>query len=69
MAEPKTPQFITTDELAALVRQPVETIRYWRHVGKGPASFKLGRRVLYAQSDVEAWIAQAREAAVGGDAA
>lgn len=50
--------YITTDELAAIVRSPVETIRYWRHVGKGPRSFKIGRRVLYSRADVETWIAQ-----------
>lgn len=58
--------YITTQELAELIRTPVETVRYWRHVGKGPASFKPGgRRVLYARSDVEAWIETARKAGVG----
>ena len=47
-------------EVAELVRTPVETVRYWRHIGRGPQSFKIGRRVLYARSDVEAWIADAR---------
>lgn len=46
-----------------MLRTPAETVRYWRHVGKGPASFKIGRRVLYARADVEAFIAAAREAA------
>lgn len=53
--------YMTTQELADLIRTPVETVRYWRHVGKGPASFKPGgRRVLYAVADVEAWINEAR---------
>lgn len=55
--------YITTDELAALLRTPAETVRYWRHVGKGPKSFKVGRRVLYAREDVEAFIADARSLA------
>ncbi len=38
------------------MRTSPETVRYWRHVGKGPASFKLGRKVLYAAADVVAWI-------------
>ncbi|TSD62808.1 helix-turn-helix domain-containing protein [Aeromicrobium piscarium] len=58
------PKFLTTEELAELVRQPPETVRYWRHVGKGPASFKLGRRVLYERTDVEAWITEAKAGAV-----
>lgn len=52
--------YLTTAEVAAALRTPTETVRYWRHVGKGPKSFKLGRRVLYALEDVEAFIAEAR---------
>lgn len=59
------PQYLTTTEAAELLRTPAETLRYWRHVGKGPASFKLGRRVLYAVEDVERFVETARkEAAV-----
>jgi predicted DNA-binding transcriptional regulator AlpA len=54
------PKNLITAEVAELVRAPIETVRYWRHVGKGPASFKVGRRVLYATEDVEAWIAEAK---------
>ena len=53
-------KYLTTAELAELLRAPVETVRYWRHAGKGPASFKAGRRVLYDIESVEAWIAQAK---------
>jgi len=59
-------RYMTTAELAATTRAPVETVRYWRHIGKGPKSFKVGRRVLYAVEDVEAWLEAARSA---GDAA
>lgn len=54
--------YLTTDELAAIVRTPVETVRYWRHVGKGPRSFKIGRRVLYARTDIESWITREKAA-------
>lgn len=57
------PKYLTTDEVAELTRTPAETVRYWRHVGKGPQSFKLGRRVLYAIEDVEAFVAKARAGA------
>lgn len=46
-----------------MLRIPVESVRYWRHVGKGPKSFKVGRRVLYAAEDVEVFIASARKSA------
>lgn len=59
-------RYMTTSEVADVTRAPVETVRWWRHVGKGPKSFKVGRRVLYAVEDVEAWLAEARRA---GDAA
>lgn len=66
-ARARMQQYLTTAEVAEWLRTPAETIRYWRHVGRGPKSFKFpgARRVLYARSDVEAWIAGAR----GGDAA
>jgi excisionase family DNA binding protein len=53
-------KYLTTAEVAELLRAPIETVRYWRHVGKGPASFKVGRRVLYETEDVEEFIEQAK---------
>lgn len=53
-------QYMTIDEVAELLRTPAGTLRYWRHLGKGPASFKLGRRILYARRDVEAYVAELR---------
>ncbi len=58
------PHYLTTEEVAELLRTSPETVRYWRHTGKGPQSFKVGRRVLYAADDVHAFVRQAREAAV-----
>jgi hypothetical protein len=49
-----------------LLRAPVATLRYWRHLGTGPTSFRLGRRVLYRRVDLDAWIdAQRRQADTG----
>ena len=50
-------------EVSTVTRVPEATLRYWRHIGAGPRSFKLGRRVVYKAADVEAWIA----AAAAGD--
>ena len=47
---------LTISEAAELLRAPVATLRYWRHLGTGPASFRLGRRVLYRRDDLHAWI-------------
>ena len=54
-------KYLTTQEVADALRTSPETCRYWRSIGKGPRSFKVGRRVLYAVEDVEAFIAKARE--------
>ena len=43
-------------EVAALTGLPVNTLRFWRHQGTGPKSVKLGRRVVYGECDVVAWI-------------
>jgi len=55
-------KYLTTEEVADLLRAPVESVRYWRHIGKGPKSFKVGRRVLYAVEDVEGFVREARKA-------
>ncbi len=47
---------LTITEAAQLLRAPVATLRYWRHLGTGPRSFRLGRRVLYRRDDLRAWI-------------
>lgn len=53
-------KYLTTNEVAETLRTSPETVRYWRHNKQGPKSFKVGRRVLYAAEDVEAFIAEAR---------
>jgi hypothetical protein len=47
---------LTLDEAAAILRTPKATLRYWRHLGTGPASFRLGRRVLYRAADLHTFI-------------
>jgi hypothetical protein len=47
---------LTLTETAELLRTPVATLRYWRHLGIGPVGFRLGRRVVYRRADVSAWI-------------
>jgi excisionase family DNA binding protein len=53
-------KYLTTEEVAELLRTSPESVRFWRSNGKGPRSFKVGRRVLYALEDVETFIATAR---------
>lgn len=59
-------ELLTIAEAAQLLRAPVATLRYWRHLGTGPRSFRLGRRVLYRRDDLRSWIdAQRRQADSG----
>jgi predicted DNA-binding transcriptional regulator AlpA len=56
-------KYLTTDEVAEICRTSVETVRFWRWKSTGPKSFKVGRRVLYAVEDVDAWLEDARRKA------
>ena len=57
------PELLTITEAAEVLRAPVATLRYWRHLDRGPKSFRLGRRVLYRRADLRTWIdAQADQA-------
>lgn len=49
-------ELLSVTEAAAIVRAPVATLRYWRHLGTGPHSFKVGRSVRYWRSDVIHWL-------------
>ena len=48
-------RLLTTEEVAARFRTSPATVRYWRHVGIGPAGVRIGRRVLYAEFEVDRW--------------
>ncbi len=49
-------RLLTSADAAELIPTPVATLRYWRHIGYGPPSAKIGRRVMYREADVLAWI-------------
>ncbi|HEY6682278.1 MAG TPA: helix-turn-helix domain-containing protein [Propionibacteriaceae bacterium] len=59
---PDTPhangELLTMTEVAGVVRVPVATLRYWRHLGSGPRSFRVGRSVRYWRTDVLHWLEQ-----------
>lgn len=50
-------KLLKTSEVAEMLNLPEATLRYWRHKGIGPTSFKLGlKHVVYKEEDVLAWI-------------
>lgn len=58
-----TVRLLTTEEVAARFRTSPATVRYWRHIGIGPAGVRVGRRVLYDEQEIERWWASK----AGGD--
>lgn len=56
-------KIVQIEHVSEMTGIPVATLRFWRHKGTGPRSFKLGGRVAYKVADVEAWIERQYEAA------
>lgn len=55
------------DEIEAKTGIPLATLRWYRARGDGPPTFRLGRRVVAYEDEVEAWVAdQRRRSLVGG---
>jgi predicted DNA-binding transcriptional regulator AlpA len=49
-------RLLTIEEVSELTRICVASLRWMRHTGTGPRSFRPARRVLYWLSDVLDWI-------------
>lgn len=61
-------ELCTLADVAQLLRVPPATLRYWRHLGTGPRSFRIGRHVRYYRGDVEAWLQEQRgQGSTGGE--
>jgi predicted DNA-binding transcriptional regulator AlpA len=51
-------QMLTLQEACAFLRLAEGTLRYWRHTGAGPKSFKIGRHVRYWRTDLILWLTE-----------
>jgi predicted DNA-binding transcriptional regulator AlpA len=51
-------EMLTLQEACRFLRVPEGTLRYWRHLGAGPRSFKIGRHVRYWRTDLTLWLAE-----------
>ena len=49
-------KLISMREFADRAGAPEATARYWVHIGTAPKSAKIGRRRMFRESDVEAWL-------------
>jgi Helix-turn-helix domain len=51
-------EMLTLQEACGYLRVPEGTLRYWRHLGAGPRSFKIGRHVRYWRADLILWLTE-----------
>ncbi|MGH3496187.1 MAG: helix-turn-helix domain-containing protein [Nocardioidaceae bacterium] len=51
-------EMLTLAEACRFLRVPEGTLRYWRHLGSGPRSFKIGRHVRYWRADLVLWLTE-----------
>jgi excisionase family DNA binding protein len=56
--ESGTQPLLTVAEVAKWLGISPHTLRYWRHVHRGPLSLSVGGAVRYRASDVEEWLEQ-----------
>ena len=52
---------IGVEELAEYLGDPVQTIYDWRLSGRAPRSFKLGKHLRFATSDIAEWLEERHE--------
>ena len=57
---------LTLSEAAAILRVPVNTLRWWRQQGTGPTFFKIGRNLVTTVGDLRRWIEEQKQ---GGNVA
>jgi predicted DNA-binding transcriptional regulator AlpA len=58
-----TRTILRLEEVAERTGIPLATLRWWRTTGNGgPPTFKLGRRVMVDEADLNAWLDEQREA-------
>ncbi|HTJ10351.1 MAG TPA: helix-turn-helix domain-containing protein [Candidatus Binataceae bacterium] len=61
--EEATDRFLTTAELARMVRKSPRAIELMRQRGGGPPYYKTGHRsIVYRLQDIAAWLTQCRRA-------
>jgi excisionase family DNA binding protein len=49
-------EYLTLPQVAELIQTPAGTLYQWRTKKTGPPSMKVGRRLLYKRTDLEAWL-------------
>lgn len=47
---------MTPGEISQMAGIAESTLAHWRHKGKGPKYIKIGRKVMYRECEVEAYL-------------
>jgi excisionase family DNA binding protein len=66
--EPRTQrdEILTTEEVAALLKYPVQTVYTWTRDGTGPLFYKIGKHNRYKLSEVMEWFDAHRDEVSSG---
>lgn len=64
-----TRTILRLEQVAERTGIPLATLRWYRHQGTGPKTWKLGRRVVAYEDDVQRWLDEQASVSSGGDAA
>lgn len=54
-------ELMNVEEVAEYLRVPVLTVRWLRQEGRFPPAFKVGRRLVWEASTIDAWLESVRE--------
>ena len=52
------PRLLIIKELSRYLDVPVSSIYRWRHEGRGPLGFRVGKEVRFRETDVLKWLEQ-----------
>lgn len=63
----QTDELLNVAEVAALMGVKLGTVYSMRSDGRGPVSFRRGKRLVYRRSDVETFLAREREETMRGE--
>jgi len=56
--KPSADRYVTASEAADFLGTTVNTLNYWRAVGRGPTYYRLGRSIRYRLSELQTWAEQ-----------
>ena len=56
LISPSLPKHLNEYQASDVIGLSVKTLRRMRHEMRGPNNIKLGRRVVYSETDLETWL-------------